>query len=395
MAGWRLAVGLMVGMAVGAGAQDVAPVIQAAPPPPPPASGVSGAVVADGQMMAGDVRMGPREPQGPTGGVTGRVVAADTQQAARFATVVLVPVASVQQASGSGRFFGVGGGSSGRTDLDGNFTITNVPVGDYYVTAQATGYVNTMSLVLAQAAQTGQDPAGLMGRVPQVHVNAGAPSNVSVQIDRGGVIAGKLVWDDNTPAAGVQVSALTDTASTTTRSGFGFGGSGYAMTDDRGQFRINGLAPGTYLVRASVQSPVPGGAGTGFMRSTSVQMYSPGKVRRTDAKAITLGQAEERDDVMFVMDLHSLHAVSGRVAATSGVAVESGLVRLTDSVDTTLVRMGYVGTDGSFTVPYVPAGTYTLSVMGRARTRRALAGGAGVEALRARAGRAFSRFRRR
>jgi hypothetical protein len=56
--------------------------------------------------------------------------------------------------------------------------------------------------------------------------------------------------------------------------------------------------------------------------------------------------------------------VTGHVAAVSGPAVQSGSVRVVDAVDSTLTRTAQVNADGSFTLSYMPEGTYTLTATG-------------------------------
>lgn len=301
-----------------------------------------------------------------TGSVSGRVVCGDTQRAARFAQVMLIPAEEVTGNENGRETFGRRGGGA-RTDLDGNFTATNVAPGDYYVTAMATGYISEGALLVA----AGADIASAMAHLPLVHVAANSPSTVNVTLERGSVIAGRVQWDDGSPAAGVQIGVLSATSTAPGGNGirnfgmFGGGGEG-GMTDDRGQFRITGLAPGDYLVRTVMQTPVagPGGFGGpgGFIgRNASIVMYAPGKIRRTDAQTVTVKAGEERNDLTVVLDLNSLHRVTGHVSAASGT-IGSGTVRLTDTTDSTLQRTATIGADGSFLLAYVPAGTYTLSV---------------------------------
>jgi hypothetical protein len=313
--------------------------------------------------------------------VTGRVTCSDTQQPARFATVVLI---SVEEASGSPGRRGFGQRASGRTDLDGTFTMEAEP-GDYYAVASATGYASTVAEAEARLA-AGATTADLLRQLPQVHVaeNGGGPVNLT--IDRGGVISGKLQWDDGSPAAGVSVVAMSTTNPTTIgpggmtggmtdvlrlsmQLGGGLGQGQFATSDDRGVFRLMGLSPGSYWVRATVMTPLaePGAAGFGE-RLSNVTMYAPGKVRRSEAQTITLKAGEERDDVIFMMDLRALHTVSGHVGGTGGGTVASGTVRLTDSQDSTLAPWGFIEPDGSFVVQWVPAGTYTLGVTNASST---------------------------
>lgn len=341
-------------------------------------------VVAGGRAMgqAQPTLSVPVTPPAATGyTVTGRVLCGDTQRPARFADVTLVPAATAQGQGGFGR----GRRLSGPTDLDGNFAIANVEPGDYFVVARMTGYVNQMMAVENALNASGDVGAAAPG-VPQVHVGAGGAST-QLLLQRGGVIGGMVTWDDGSPAAGVQVDAqpapTTGAMSTSAsqlpgpgqgRTGMllGFGGFGATSTDDRGRFRLSGLAAGTYVVRASVQAAVPQRSGdTGFVRSLNLAVYAPDKMRRSDATAITVAGGEERDDVAITLGLAGLHSVSGTVSS-SNVPVRSGTVTLTDQADSSLNRRGAILADGSFSVPYVPPGNYTLRVNASAN---ALAGG--------------------
>jgi hypothetical protein len=324
-------------------------------------------VPAIGGLQAPQIVAQPGQPATATGTVTGRIICSDTQRPARFADVTLTAVPS---GTDTRQRFGPRGGA--RTDLDGVFTATNVAVGDYYATATATGYISQTGVLQAGLSNNATaDAQAALARLPVVHVSAGASSTVNLTIERGAVIAGKMTWDDGSPAAGVQVSAVVQTPATAAGpqgqfaafvGGFGGGGNFGGGTDDRGQFRLTGLAAGVYLLRATVVAPVAAGAPATFSRTVGITLYAPGKVRKTDATAITLGAGDERDDVQFQLDLRALHKVSGHVNAVSGPTIGSGTVRITDSTDSTLTRTGQIGTDGSYVLNYVPDGTYTLTV---------------------------------
>ena len=297
--------------------------------------------------------------------VTGRVVCADTQRPARFAQVMLVPASTGVSDYDRGRT------AVGRTDLDGRFALDNVPPGDYYATAEMTGYINEAAAVRLALAQGG-DALDTIASIPRVQVSAGG-ATVQLSLQRGATISGAVQWEDGSPAAGVQIGV--QPPSTTgvqappgNGGGFlrqgapGFGNGG--QTDDRGRFRLSGLAPGSYVLRATVQSPMPGGTGAEqgrLQRLTSLNVYAPNKLRKTDATVITLAAGEERPDVSLILGLSGMHTVSGQVSS-SAAPVRSGSVQITDQTDSSLTRRGIIAADGSFLVPYVPPGTYTLRV---------------------------------
>ena len=227
--------------------------------------------------------------------VIGRVTCSDTQRAARFATVTLI---GTDPAQGSqGRNGGFGRRVTARTDMDGNYAVQAEP-GDYYVTATAMGYASPVAEAAARL-RSGASAADLLASLPQVHVAEAGGATANLTLDRGAVIQGKLQWDDGTPAAGVSLSVqptaestapatdLTRVVSPQLGGGFGGGLGGFQTSDDRGVFRITGLAPGQ-LLGAGDHGYADGraGHGHGAARGSSIVMYAPGKVRRGDAQVI-------------------------------------------------------------------------------------------------------------
>jgi hypothetical protein len=306
----------------------------------------------------------------PTGVVIGTVVAQDTQRPARFAVVQLQSVQQMQssvQGNGGGVVTFGGGGVSVRTDVDGTFEADNVPVGDYYVTAMATGYVAERTLMQAQVA-AGADPMAVLAQLPQVHVTADATSNVTVPIQRGAALAGHVEWEDGSAAAGVTVSAVAAVNAALPqglRAGQNFGSS-YGSTDDRGNFRLSGLPSGDYLVMVTITPSTQGGFGRGGAKFTSpIRVYAPGVFRKVDAKAVNVRAGDERTDIRMVLDLRLLRTVSGSAASSNpGLNVASGRVTLTDASDASLTIQGSISAGGTFRLPYVPSGSYTLQVSG-------------------------------
>jgi hypothetical protein len=301
---------------------------------------------------------------GPVGSVSGTVIAGDTQQPARFVQVMLQSTSG-----GSPQERGFGGMVQSHTELDGTFLAGNVAPGDYYVTAWSPGYI-PIRLALQSGLDAGTDPADLLRQIPVVHVSADTTSNVNVTMQRGGTLSGRIVWEDGSPAAGLQVTA-NDTATEATMPielaaitspGGNFG----ALTDDRGNFRVTGLPNGSYVLEVTIEGRAQfGGFQRGGAQTSPIHVYGTGVFHRADAKPIPLRTGDERNELRMVIDLHGLHNVTGHVlSATPGQSVASGRVSLADATDPGLQLSGSVDAEGAFTVRYVPSGTYTLTIAG-------------------------------
>ncbi len=107
----------------------------------------------------------------------------------------------------------------------------------------------------------------------------------------------------------------------------------------------------------------------GFNRTqqfnSPIRIFSPGVFRRSAARPIAVRTGEDRNDVLMVLDLRALHTVSGHVDSSNpGQAIASGRVSLTDTADSSLSVLGSIEPDGSFTLRYVPSGSFTLQVFG-------------------------------
>lgn len=332
----------------------------------------------------GVVTLGPgrdTRSNGPMGTVTGRVLAGDTQHPLRLATVWLSADQSsldaLQQGSGNLRR---GNSVNALTGSDGSFALLAAP-GDYILTAGAPGYLSTRAQAMADIA-AGAPQADVLARLVHVHVTADSISSAAVTLERGGVISGTLEWEDGSPVTGTHVMAVTPNGgSPMALGGGGFGApaqgpdpmevlrmlpwtpiDGSSQTDDRGHFRLTGVAPGDYLLRAQLNLPpaVPGSRG--YIQN-GVVVYAPGVFRLADAAPVSLHAGEERNDIRMVIDLRKLHTVSGRItSAQARDSINGGWIVLRDSTDRVLSRQGSIEADGSFVVNDVPAGTYSVGV---------------------------------
>ena len=124
------------------------------------------------------------------------------------------------------------------TDDDGRFVFDRLPSGRFTLSASKAGFVQTFH----GSTRPGRGPG-----VP-VAVADGQRVDVAIKLLPGAVITGTIRDGRGNPAPGVAVAAVETRPS---------GGAALApvrvVTDDRGVFRIFGLAPGEYLVSALPQ----------------------------------------------------------------------------------------------------------------------------------------------
>lgn len=270
-----------------------------------------------------------------------------------------------------------------QTDVEGAFTVTGVPPGDYYVFASVPGYVQPMNVVKA-AIEAGADPHKPLPGVPTVHVSPDRESLADISIDRGAAISGRVVWEDGSPVtkANVLVVAakgekpLPPQYSMIVMGSIGAGGL-LAITDDLGRFRIAGLAPGDYFVKAMLQTQSQLSMQNGKMdlnmsrlvASKPLTIFAPAAFHQASAQVVTLTAGQNLEGEEIAINLTGLHSVSGRItSAEDSHGVNSGTVTLTDANDKEFSRTASVNDDGSFTVTFVPPGTYNLKVEDAADT---------------------------
>ena len=323
------------------------------------------------------------------GSVTGRVFCEDTGQPGRFATVQLVsdhpaanPIMEFNGAAlGKNPDFEKtlakaltsvmkGNNLSTVTGIDGAFSLEKVPPGTYYVLAQLAGYQSPLRQ-FSQMELMKTDAAALEAvesSSPKIVVQSGQPVHADIQLERGASISGTIHYGDGSPAPAVTPILMVQGKDAKWKELSSANGILPVSTDDRGHFRIYGVAAGKYAVKAALPTMQ---AMTGLGASISMHMnmgdalivYSGGAMREKDLKPVEVGPGAEVDGVDVIFPLDNLHMVAGNVVAKSdGHAVDTGTIVLEDPDTKAMLRTMTVNPDGTFRLNYVPEGQYQLAI---------------------------------
>jgi hypothetical protein len=141
-----------------------------------------------------------------TGTITGRVYCQDTQLPARFA-VALIPIPDL---TGKPSVPEITGRAEAKTNLDGEYTLANIPIGEYFVVAEMQGYVSPVwqfneGDLQRQTAATTKNLSALL---PTVHIDPGKTSHMDLALERGASMSGTVSYDDGAPGIGIYVHVV-------------------------------------------------------------------------------------------------------------------------------------------------------------------------------------------
>ncbi|HJZ71447.1 MAG TPA: carboxypeptidase-like regulatory domain-containing protein [Vicinamibacterales bacterium] len=303
----------------------------------PPVRNASGLIVSN--VDAGANVAPPASEAGPPGTVRGRVIGPDG---------LPMPHARVQLES-SDRLFSP---ASAQADEDGWYAFHDVPPGRYLLGSDMPGYRRSVP---------GQRTPWERGDLVTMGADR-AEVRVNLALRRGSAIEGRVIDEYGDPVENVAVSAsvirivagrpqLVSAPRTAIRAG--------TRTDDRGRYRIFALAPGEYIVSATVgQQDVdrPTIDLPGYTRS-----YYPATLTPTEAARVEVRDGEDRLNVDITLVKGGTSRVAGRVMGADGEHAFA-TVSLAPSYRSGSVAVGVrsMKADGVFAFTDVPPGEYVL-----------------------------------
>jgi uncharacterized protein (DUF2141 family) len=246
------------------------------------------------------------------------------------------------------------------TEDDGTFTLSRLPAGRYTLAVAKEGFV-AMTYGARRPARPGT-PIVLHERELK---------DLTVRLPPGGVITGLIIDAAGQPVQGVAVSALASTFhGATGERRLAPAGQAASTSDDRGEYRIYGLAVGEYVIAAQPLMDGPGPERPGafeFRMSNArgravapVPVYFPSTTDAGRAQPIAVGAGEERDGIDIRIENVPLATIGGVAAALPRAGPTN--VTLTRSGDSSVefVRAARADQTGQFVFASVPPGHYTV-----------------------------------
>ena len=267
------------------------------------------------------------------------------------------------------------------TDDQGRFEIKKVPPGRYRFVASRTGFIS-------QEYQA----QGLKGGAVLTLSAGQTIDDAMFRLTRAAVVRGRVVDEAGEPMMGVYISALrkptaeeTEESSRRPKHEHMMQSSG-AATDDRGEYRLFGLKPGEYYLKATENPDETSMFTRGvdmdmtdyeLVREMAVQyapLYYPGVLQPSEAQPVQLRAGEEIAADFSMRHIKTVQ-VSGHVVGADGKPATHAfvIIRVGDVEDFASGVSATTDEKGEFLIKGVAPGSYIISAQQRTEARRDMA----------------------
>ena len=248
-----------------------------------------------------------------------------------------------------------------KSGADGRFLLKNVPAGNYHLKVSRNGYFD-----VEYGQRKPSDPGAIVNLQPGQNM-----SDLLFKMGRAGVISGRIFDEDGEPMANVMVDALKysyrdgrQELTPVTE----------AQSNDLGEFRLFGLAPGRYYVSAEQMgwNHVVGEkefSGTGNVNEKGyARVYYPSALEPDKASSLTVKVGEEIPSIDFLMKQTQVYRIHGKVTNLVSKHAPRAMQVLVLPRKQQTNSFGFstdnvAKADGSFELPEVAPGEYTVLAM--------------------------------
>jgi hypothetical protein len=213
------------------------------------------------------------------------------------------------------------------TSVEGKFTITGIDTGRYSVAIDKTGFITTADL-------------------PVLNLQAGDVKNdLKFKLVPAGSIVGRVLTEDGDPVDNAMVVIENYPANTT--------------TDERGQYRLGGLIPGKYRLRATLQDigMMPEIRTDGTKEVHHAATYYPSALLPASATRVEARAGSETTGIDIRLVRTPMVRITGMVAGLPS-GVQDAHIELRKG--RTGSSTGSVKPDGTFELWKVDPGKYTI-----------------------------------
>ena len=257
----------------------------------------------------------------------------------------------------------VGGAGSQRpvtvvTDREGRFIVRNLPAGTYTVVAYGgqyrAAYLQGGYGVAYMDAGAGAGPA--VRPKPIELADGEQRTNITIALVRGAAVVGTVFDSTGEAVSGIQVGVMR------VRRGAEPVPMRTVTSDDLGQFRLHGLAPGEYIVFGDMRGGFGGGREVQSPLYGYATTYAPGTLNLNEAQRVKVGRGGQ-----ITVDLRlsetRVFSVKGRILTSTGEAPKNASVTISRSGPASAYG-GYgggVNADGTFVLNNVAPGEYELT----------------------------------
>lgn len=290
-----------------------------------------------------------------SGAVQGTVIDNVTKAPIRNARLMLIPQIMPRQQPRQMLSTGPRGDirpSAAASDASGSFRVGGLQPGTYSVTVQHARYPLRPGV----------------GEPQSVQVKDGETTQVTLGLDPGATVKGRIVDEDGDPISGCMVRLENASGNPVGVPGFGM-----EQSDEAGQYRIWGSSAGKYVAAAQCGRPVfqprPFSAGPPAPPSVAYPtLYYPDAMEASAAQALELHWGEEKEGIDFRMKTARVVSVSGVVATADGSPLQNAMLELIRTDDRSglnrrLARLNPA--TGDFQITQVFPGSYDLVGMSR------------------------------